>query len=101
NAVTIATAGSDSTVPLTINAKGTSTITLSDAVTASSTLTASALIPSGSTVATNGMYLPASNTVGISANSIDVARFNTVASGVNYLNLTPAATGAGPIIAAA
>ena len=76
------------------------TLGVTGAVTGTSTVTGSALIPSGSTAATNGMYLPASNTVGISANSIDVARFNTVASGVNYLNLTPAATGGGPIIAA-
>jgi Chaperone of endosialidase len=59
-------------------------------VDASGNVTAPAIIPSGSTVATNGMYLPAANTVGISANSIDVVRFNTTASGVNYFTMTPA-----------
>jgi len=32
-------------------------------------------IPSGSTVATNGMYLPASNVVGFSANSVEQMRY--------------------------
>jgi hypothetical protein len=43
--------------------KATSTITLSLATTVSSTLTATAFIPSGTTVPTNGLYLPATNTL--------------------------------------
>ena len=71
------------------------------AVTSSGVITGTALVPSGSTAATNGVYLPASNTPTISANSIDVARFNTVASGVDYLNLTAGLSGTPPIVSVA
>lgn len=52
-----------------ISLSATSVTTLS----ASSTVTGTSLIPSGSSVPTNGIYLPASNTVGVSTSS--TARF--------------------------
>ena len=43
---------------------------------ASSTATAASFIPSGSTVPTNGVYLPAANTVGVATNSTAAAKFS-------------------------
>jgi hypothetical protein len=40
-----------------------------------------------------GLWAPAANTLSISAGGVEAARFETVASGVNYLDITPAATG--------
>jgi len=60
--------------------------------------TAKAFIPTGSTVPTNGMYLPATNTVGFAANSIEVLSISTVGatisgtSGVPLSLNAPAAT---------
>ena len=48
-----------------------------------------------------GIYSSAADTVDIAAGGVRVSKFNTVASGVNYFDLTPAATGAGPILLAA
>ena len=42
-----------------------------------------------------GIYQPTTNTLGIGANAIDVMRFETVASGVNYFDVIPSATGGG------
>lgn len=39
-----------------------------------------------------GLWQPATNTLGIGANGIEVARFNTITSGVNYLTITPGIT---------
>lgn len=49
---------------------------------------APAFIPSGSTVPTNGVYLPAANTVGIATNS--TARFQINSSGVTTTPYQPA-----------
>lgn len=57
-----------------------------DTVVASSTITASALIPSGSTIPTNGMYLPAGNTLGWSISSAAMMSLN--ASGLTIGNST-------------
>jgi hypothetical protein len=48
----------------------------------------------------SGIYFT-TNAVNISANGIRSVVYNTVASGVNYISITPAATGAGPVVAAA
>jgi hypothetical protein len=48
----------------------------------------------------SGLYFT-TNAVDVAANGIQSAVFNTVASGVNYLSVTPAATGSGPSVAAA
>jgi hypothetical protein len=48
-----------------------------------------------------GLYASAADTVDITAGGIRSASFATVASGVNYVNHTPAVTTAGPIVAAA
>ena len=49
----------------------------------------------------SGIGSPTTNEISVIANSVEVARFNTAATGVNYVDLTPAATGADPVIAAA
>ncbi len=64
---------------------GTSTLTGNvGAITSTSSVTATAFIPSGSSVPTNGLYLPAANTVGLSTNSTQVAKIDS--SGVFYMN---------------
>jgi hypothetical protein len=40
-----------------------------------------------------GLWAPAANTLSISAGGVEVERWNTVASGVNYLSITPGAVG--------
>lgn len=47
-----------------------------------STATASAFIPSGSSVPTNGVYLPAANTVGVAASSTNILNITTAGLGV-------------------
>ena len=42
-----------------------------------------------------GLYQPTTNVLGIAANGVDVLRANTTASGVNYVTVTPSATGTG------
>jgi hypothetical protein len=62
---------------ITLNGTATGGITLSRATTMSSTATATAFIPSSSSVPTNGLYLPASNTVGFATNSGEKARIGS------------------------
>jgi hypothetical protein len=40
-----------------------------------------------------GLWAPVTNTLSISAGGVEVTRFNTIASGVNYLSITPGAAG--------
>jgi uncharacterized small protein (DUF1192 family) len=61
---------------VTINGTATGGITLTRAATMSSTATATAFIPSSSSVPTNGMYLPAANSVGFATNSANRAKFD-------------------------
>jgi hypothetical protein len=68
---------------VTINGTATGGITLTRATTMSSTATATAFIPSGSSVPTNGMYLPSADLVSISSASTRVARF-FYSSGANW-----------------
>jgi hypothetical protein len=67
-------------------------------VTASSTATATSFIPSGSTVPTNGLFLPAANTLGLGTNSGEKVRVTsdgyllvgtTYGSGVNVIGTNP------------
>lgn len=51
------------------------------------------VVVTGNTVPSNGLYLPAANTPGIAANSLDVMRFPTTASAVNWIEATGAAAG--------
>lgn len=62
---------------ITLNGTATGGITLTRATTMSSTATATAFIPSSSSVPTNGMFLPAANNLGFSTNSSEVARFGS------------------------
>lgn len=71
-------------------------VTIGATTPAAATLTKLTL--TGSTIATNGIYLPAANTVGISSNSLDVARFASSGSAVNYLTFTSRTTGNGNTI---
>jgi hypothetical protein len=48
-----------------------------------------------------GFYRQTTGVLGVAAGGVDVARFNTATNAVNYLSFTPAATGAGPSVAAA
>lgn len=50
---------------------------------------------------TTGVGSGGTGQVSIIGSAVEVARFNTAASGVNYIDVTPAATGSGPTIAAA
>jgi hypothetical protein len=82
------TAGSFSTAG-TVTATGTATagsFSTAGTVTATGTATAASLIPTSSTAPTNGVYLPAANTVGFATNSTGVVYIN--ASG-NLLVGTP------------
>ncbi|MBI1272911.1 MAG: hypothetical protein GC131_02355 [Alphaproteobacteria bacterium] len=54
-----------------------------------------------STDTNTGLYAPAADTLSVTAGGVQVARFNTASSGVNYVALTPAATGSGVTIGAA
>jgi fibronectin-binding autotransporter adhesin len=40
-----------------------------------------------------GFYSPAANTLSVTTGGVEVMRWNTMASGVNYFNVTPSATG--------
>jgi hypothetical protein len=52
--------------------------------------TATTFIPSGSTAPTNGLYLPAANTLGLSVNSTNIARVNSTGLSIGTA-ITPAA----------
>jgi hypothetical protein len=74
-----ATAGSFSTAG-TVTATGTATagsFSTAGTVTATGTATAASLIPTSSTAPTNGVYLPAANTVGFATNSTGVVYINS------------------------
>ena len=48
-----------------------------------------------STIPTNGMYLPAANTLGFAVNSLLTFRVSPTTSSVNYVNVTASASGVG------
>lgn len=84
------TADPDVYLPLNLNAlsfsvsvSGTTKLSIAGDgnISAVNSITASALIPSGSGAPTNGMYLPAANTVGLATNSIERMRFNADGNG--------------------
>ena len=72
--------GGANTVALTLSNTQAATfannVSIAGTTTLSNTATATAFIPSSSTVPTNGMYLPATNTVGIATNSISRLQVN-------------------------
>lgn len=78
--------------PITI---GTSNITF--AVTGP---TSTAFVPTGSAVPANGLYLPAANNPGISANTALALDFTNPSSAVNWLRATGSITGNYPILSA-
>lgn len=75
------------------------TTTISGALNATATVNANNINVTGSTAPINGIYLPSSNQVGVSANSIESAAFNTLSSGVDYITVTPGKSGTNPLIA--
>jgi hypothetical protein len=79
---------------------GVTTLAASGVVTISAgSVSAPAVIPSGDT--NTGVYFPAADTVAIAAGGVRAINLNTVASGVNYLDVTPSATTANITLAAA
>lgn len=82
-----ATGTSGATLPL-LNG----TNTWANPQTFTSAATAASFIPTSSTIPTNGLYLPAANTAGLSANSQPVIESLGVASAVDYMLVTNAAT---------
>lgn len=72
----------------TLNIAGTATV---NALTSNGTVTGTAFIPSGATVPTNGMYLPAANTVGFATNTTN--RVNINANGNVLINTATAPLG--------
>lgn len=56
-----------------LGATSVTTLSASSTISSSSTVTGTSLIPSGATIPSNGIYLPAANTVGVSTSS--TARF--------------------------
>ena len=61
------------------NSAGTATVA---AVVSNGTVTGTSLIPSSATVPTNGIYLPAANTVGIAAGGLEELRVTTTGVGI-------------------
>jgi hypothetical protein len=49
--------------------------------------------------ANDGLHRPADNEISVVSGGVEAARFNTAASGVNYFDFTPAATGVDPTLA--
>ncbi len=76
--------------------------TIGGAKTFSSDVTASTFIPTGSAAPSNGIYLPAANQVAISANSTQVALFNTTAISLkaNQIPIGAGTSGQTPYIGA-
>jgi len=62
---------------------------------------ASVTNPQRSGDATTGFYSAAVNTVGVAAGGIEAEQWNTLASGVDYLSITPGKSGTAPQIAVA
>jgi hypothetical protein len=62
---------------------------------------ASVTNPQRSGDATTGFYSAAVNTVGVAAGGIEAMQWNTIASGVDYLSVTPGKSGTAPQIAVA
>ncbi len=59
------------------------------------TITGNSFIPNSSSIPTNGMYLPAANTLGFAVNSLLTFRVSPTTSSVNYVNVTASASGVG------
>ena len=51
--------------------------------------------------ATSGFYTPAASTVAVTAGGVEVVQWNTLASGVDYLSVTPGKSGTAPSMAIA
>jgi hypothetical protein len=88
--MTVAAATGNTAIAGTLAVTGATTMA---GVTASGTVTAAAVVPSGSSVPTNGMYLPAANTLGWGINSaaevqLTSAAFSPAASDGNALGTT-------------
>jgi hypothetical protein len=69
NAPTISATGSDTNINIALVPKGSGTVS------SSTTITSSKFIPTGGTATGNGMYLPASNEVAVSTNSVERMRY--------------------------
>lgn len=78
-------ASGNATIGNNLTVTGTTTLTGNvGAVTSTGAMTATGFIPSGSAAPTNGLYLPAANTVGVATNSAQVLKVDS--SGVFSMN---------------
>jgi hypothetical protein len=80
---------------LTIGSAG--NVTILNEATVTATLTANSFIPTSATVPTNGLYLPAANTVGIATNSVE--RMRIAANSITCFGQTTARVFGGSVIA--
>lgn len=71
-------------------------LTVTGALTSSGTFSAASVAVTGSSIPANGIYLPAANTLGLSARSLIAASFTNPASSVNYWAFSGSATGQSP-----
>lgn len=69
------------------------TISNAQAATFGGTVTGNSFIPASSTLPTNGLYLPAANTPGMAANSLDVVRYLPTTTAVDYITMKGSAAG--------
>lgn len=83
------------------SATTTPAITLALGAITPSSVTSATISPTGSSPSTNGMYLPATNTVGFSANGALQTEILPTTSAVNYLTLTGGTSGNSPVISVA
>jgi hypothetical protein len=63
------------------------------------TNTAASLIPTGSTVPTNGVYLPAANTLGVATNGTERLRITSAGALLVGTTATPTGAGSGAVVA--
>lgn len=89
-AATLLNASAKSLFGNTSSSSGTPSYVTSPVV--SGSMTAASHIPTGSSIPTDGLYLPAANTTGLADNSQPVVETVGVASAVDYLTVTNAAT---------
>jgi len=116
----LAAAGTDANIDLNLTSKGTGMVSLTNSsglkIAGVSGAPAPATVGSGSSNLgtstsaanpaisgdeTSGFYTPAASTVAVTAGGKQAMQWNNAANAVNYLNVTPAATPAGPALAAA
>ena len=72
---------------------GATNLSVTGTIASASTVTGTALIPSSSTIPTNGMYLPAANTLGFAINTTAVGQITSTGLNSIAIGATTASTG--------